>query len=151
MERVVTAELDHPDTTVFPVLADLGTYESWLSLVQRVEPASGDPADQGPAWLVTLRAKIGPVARSKRLRMVRTAHEPSRHVRFERFELDGRRHSAWTMDATVIDGAQGAGSTVARVELRYDGGLWSSALDLLLGSSVDDAVEGLRRQVAAAH
>jgi hypothetical protein len=149
MLRVVTAELDHPPSRVYPVLADLGSYAEWMPLVHRVEPA--DPAvasidEAVPAWLVTLRARIGPLARAKRLRMVRTVAEAHEHVRFERAETDGRSHSAWIMDGTVAASDRSRRSSV-RIELRYEGGLWSGALDALLGSSIDDAVDGLRRRV----
>lgn len=149
MLRVVTAELDHPPSRVYPVLADLGSYAEWMPLVHRVEAA--DPAvasidEAVPAWLVTLRARIGPLARAKRLRMVRTVAEAHEHVRFERAETDGRSHSAWIMDGTVTGSDRSRRSSV-RIELRYEGGLWSGALDALLGSSIDDAVDGLRRRV----
>ena len=36
------------------------------------------PTTAGPAWRVELRARVGPFARSKQLRMVRTVHEPGR-------------------------------------------------------------------------
>ena len=152
MLRVVTAELDHPPSRVYPVLADLGSYAEWMPLVHRVEPAdpAAGPAAAGPiaepAWQVTLRARIGPLARTKRLRMVRTVAEAHGHVRFERAETDGRSHSAWIMDGTVTGRDRSRRSSV-RIELRYEGGLWSGALDALLGSSVDDAVDGLRRRV----
>ncbi len=144
MLRVVTTELDHPPVRVYPVLADLASYAAWMPLVHRVE---ADGADE--AWLVTLRARVGPLARAKRLRMVRTAATAPRHVRFERAETDGRSHSAWIMDGVVTELEDPARCGV-RIELRYEGGLWSAALDALLGSSIDDAVDGLRRQVERA-
>ena len=58
-------------------LADLSTYPEWLALVTEAEP-QGDHT-----WLVTLRARLGPLARSKRLRMVRTQLLDD-SVRFER-------------------------------------------------------------------
>ena len=62
------------------------------------------PDDVGPAWSVDLRGRLGPFARAKRLRMVRTVHEPDHHARFERVEHDGRQHSPWVLDATVAGG-----------------------------------------------
>ena len=54
------------------------------------------------AWLIELRAHVGPLARSKRLRMVRTACEPvGRTVTFQRAELDGKRHAPWVLRAEV--------------------------------------------------
>jgi carbon monoxide dehydrogenase subunit G len=142
VQRVVTADLQHEASRVYPVLRDLESYDAWMPLVHRVE-ADGD------GWFVTLRAKVGPLARSKRLRMTCLIDQPDTHVRFERSELDGKDHSAWVMDATVSDGVA-EGTSLVRIELRYEGGLWSTALDALLGSSIEDAVEGLRRQVADA-
>ena len=73
-------------------LADLGTYPAWLGLVTAAEP------DGDNTWVVTLRARLGPLARSKRLRMVRTERSAD-SVRFERREVDGRDHSEWVLSA----------------------------------------------------
>ena len=62
---------------LFDLVNDLASYPQWMDLVHRVESVG-----EG-AWEVELRAKVGPFARSKRLRMVRTASEPSSLVRFE--------------------------------------------------------------------
>ena len=86
------------------------------------------------AWTVDLRGKVGPLARSKRLRMVRTARtEPTRAV-FERRETDGRHHSAWLLEAEVteVDG----GSSLS-MRLHYGGALWGPVLERLLGDEVD--------------
>jgi len=78
-------------------VGDLGRYPEWLTIVPRAESEQGsDPR----AWAVELRAKVGPIARSKRLRMVRTVDEPG-HIRFEREETDGRSHSPWVLDAVL--------------------------------------------------
>ena len=86
---------------LYALVSDLGTYDQWLDIVHRVETADVDAEDPGPAWIVTLRARLGPLARSKRLRMVRTVHDGVSAVRFERRELDGRRHSAWKLASAV--------------------------------------------------
>ena len=52
-----------------------------------------EPDDGRPAWRVELRARVGPFARSKQLRMVRTVYEPERIARFERIEDDERDHA----------------------------------------------------------
>jgi hypothetical protein len=140
VRRTIVAELMQSPAAVFAVVADLSTYPEWMGLVHRVEPAGED------AWLVTLRAKVGPLARSKKLRMRRAVHQLDEVVRFERDELDGREHSAWALDARVE--AVGAGSVVT-VELSYDGGLWSGPLELVLASQVDDAIPQLRAYLAA--
>ena len=58
---------------LFDVIRDLGTYPKWLEIVHFAEAV--DSKDGLQAWSVELRAKIGPFARSKRLRMVRTQDE----------------------------------------------------------------------------
>ncbi len=128
------------------IVADLSTYQHWLSLVHRVEPADASDDDAGPAWWVTLRAKVGPFARNKRLRMVRTQFDAPSHVRFERNETDGKEHSAWVM-AAAVSATENEHSLVA-VTLRYDGQLWNGALESVLGSAIDGAVRGLSDYVA---
>jgi hypothetical protein len=108
--------------------------------VTKVHSAAG-PDD---AWLVTLRARVGPFARSKRLRMVRSRNDVPHHVRFERVETDGRNHSAWTLDAIIEPTTSGSRVTM---HLSYDGNLWSGVLDRLLGSMIDDAIPDLKRLV----
>ncbi|HEX7443496.1 MAG TPA: hypothetical protein VF320_06400, partial [Acidimicrobiales bacterium] len=71
----VTADLDAPCTVsvLFASVDDLGTYPAWLEIVERAEATATHPDDDGDAaWLVDLRGRLGPLARSKRLRMVRT-------------------------------------------------------------------------------
>ena len=60
---------------IFAVVNDLGTYPRWLDIVGRAVPTAADPAgdDPGPAWLIDLRGQLGPLRRSKRLRMVRSS------------------------------------------------------------------------------
>ena len=132
----VTASLDapHPPEAVFSWVDDLGRYPDWLDIVPRAVRADGHPDDAGPAWAVDLRGRLGPFARSKRLRMVRTEHEPHRHVRFERVEHDGRQHSAWVLDARVEP--SGDRSTLT-MHLHYGGRLWMSPLDRLLTEEIE--------------
>jgi Polyketide cyclase / dehydrase and lipid transport len=146
VQRHITADIDAPPASLFDVVADLGSYPHWLDLVARVEPAPADARDEGTAWFVTLRAKVGPFARSKRLRMVRTVADSPTHVRYERREHDNREHSSWVMDAQV--GAVGAGSRVDIV-LSYGGRLWSGPLEAVLGGSIDDGVPRLQQYVRA--
>jgi hypothetical protein len=126
----VTVALDapHPASAVFPWIADLSCYPSWLDIVRRAE------ADDTDAWLVDLRGRLGPLARSKRLRMVRTAHEPGQLVRFERAELDGRSHSRWVLDASVEDVPDGSRLTV---HLHYSGSLFGPVLERVLGEEIE--------------
>ena len=77
MDRTISATVDAAPVATMEALADLSTYSAWLSLVAAAEPDGPD------VWLVTLRARLGPLSRSKRLRMIRT--ELLEHsVRFER-------------------------------------------------------------------
>lgn len=136
---------------LFSHVSDLTTYPAWLAIVERAVPhppgtgmdlgvrADGDGSD---AWLVDLRGRLGPMARSKRLRMVRTAFDPPRHVRFERIELDGRNHAPWVLEATVT--ADGDGARL-QVHLHY-GGTFGGAL---LGRMLADEVERARPRLAA--
>lgn len=147
MDQQFSAELTTGPERVYPLVADLTRYPEFLDIVHRVEPDPGTAGGEPPAWLVTLRAKIGPFARSKRLRMVRTVADEGRQARFERAEIDGRSHSAWVLEARLApgagpDGNGDAGSTLT-MRLAYSGGLWSSALDGLLRAQVDRAAAKL--------
>jgi hypothetical protein len=131
----VTASLDAPcePEALFAWVEDLGAYPRWLDIVPRAEPVAPHADDTGPAWSVDLRGRLGPFARSKRLRMVRTGHIPPRTVRFERVEHDGRAHSPWVLDAAVE--AIDAGSRLT-MHLHYGGRLWASPLDRLLTDEI---------------
>ena len=125
--------------SLFEQVARLDNYPAWMRLVHRVTPL---PPDDGRlAWWVELRAMVGPLARSKQLRMVRTAFESGRRVRFERIEHDSRDHAQWILSAEVRD----AGDEGARLimDLEYTGELWSASI---LGRILDDEV---RRGAAA--
>lgn len=141
MQQRFNVDLDAPPERVFPLLADLAHYEQLLDIVHRVTPDSDTAGDDGQAWSVTLRAKIGPLARSKRLRMERTVHEPLSTVRFERTEQDGRHHSLWVLEATVQ--ATDEGSQVTMM-LEYGGRLWSGVLDGVLEAQVTSARRNLQ-------
>lgn len=122
---------------------DLTAYPQWMDLVHEVaeEPSS---ADDRRAWQVELQAQVGPFARSKRLRMVRTVHEPDHRVVFERAELDGRRHSPWILAATLdpVPAAPqddvGPDDVRLTMTLTYGGNLWTGAV---LQRVLDDHVE----------
>ena len=124
----VTATMDAPGSArrLFDLVDRLDHYPEWMPLTHRVQPAGTDPQGR-PAWTVELRARMGPFARSKQLRMVRTVHESDLgHVRFERAELDARSHSPWVLDATVSTSIDGASSLVMR--LHYGGALWTGGV-----------------------
>ena len=112
-------------TRLFGHVDELTDYPTWMPLAHRVSPLDPEP-DGRPAWEVELRARLGPFARSKRLRMVRTVHDPSAgHVRYERVEHDGRQHSPWVLDAEVV--ADGHGSRLD-MRLHYGGALWTGGV-----------------------
>jgi hypothetical protein len=143
MQRIISADLNASAEDVYATLADLATYPGWLDIVTHVQDAPDAPTDAGPAWFVTLRAQVGPFSRSKRLRMVRTLQRPHRDITFVRGEVDGRRHSAWTLDVTTA----GDHPCAVRVELRYEGRLWTAPLEAILGSEATGAVPRLEALV----
>ena len=122
-------------------LADLGTYPAWLTLVTGAEPDGPD------TWLVTLRARLGPLARSKRLRMVRT--ELNEHsVRFERAEIDGRNHAEWVLTASLEPIADT--TSEVKVHLHYGGALWTTPLEIVLASFEGSAADRLSAYLSEA-
>lgn len=115
----------------------LDAYPAWMSLVHGAQPLVA-PAG-APVWQVELRARIGPLARSKRLRMARTHHDPVAHaVTFERSETDGRTHSPWVLEARVTDVE---GGCRLDVRLHYGGGLWTGGV---LERALADQIEAGR-------
>lgn len=129
---------------LFDQVGSLDDYDRWLEIVPRTEsapPAEGDP---GPAWFVTLRGRLGPLARSKRLRMVRTVHEVPTRAVFERREVDGREHAPWVLTATVTGDEDRATLTM---DLHYGGSLWVPLLDRLLAGEIDASRRRLRALV----
>ena len=135
---------------LFSLVEDLGGYPAWLSIVP-VAVADADAAvaddeplddDAGPAWLVELRGRIGPLARSKRLRMVRTIHEAPHRVRFERHERDGRDHAEWVLEGEVEPTDEGSRVTM---HLHYGGGFGDAVLERLLRQEIDHSRPRLRQ------
>lgn len=161
MNLEVVLELAAPPSLVWPHVERLDRYPPWMRLVHRAEVSTAvaapfeqaAPGDSGPdvapVWEVELRARIGPFARSKRLRMVRTVHEPERRVRFERAELDGRDHADWTLDTTLDDTPSGASLLTA--QLRYGGELWTGGiLERVLQDEIRRAKAALTQLVSPA-
>jgi hypothetical protein len=126
------------------LVRDLSRYPTWLSIVPRAEPEAGEgePTGDGAvrAWSVELRAKVGPLARSKRLRMVRTLDDDD-HVRFERDELDGRQHSPWVLDARI---APTDGGSRVSMSLHYGGALGGSFVERMLRDEIEASRPRLR-------
>ncbi|WP_421120258.1 SRPBCC family protein [Aquihabitans daechungensis] len=126
----IEAELRAPCTpdVLFAWARDLDRYPQWLEIVTQAQPG-----DDG-SWAVDLRGRMGPLARTKRLRMVRTELvEPSRVV-FERAEVDGREHSPWTLTADVS--AEGDGARLA-MSLHYGGGLFEPLIERVLRDEIE--------------
>lgn len=134
MDVDIDFEAPCPPEALFAWVDDLARYPRWLDLVPKADPAPASDADPGPAWLVDLRARIGPLARSKRLRMVRTVHQTPTLARFERLEHDGRDHSAWVLQASVQ--AVGGGSSRLTMHLHYGGGMFGPVLERKLHDEV---------------
>ena len=133
---------------VLGYVRDLDRYTEWMPLVHSAAPESGsEPA----AWSVELRARVGPFARSKRLRMVRTvmdvggAASPARIV-FERRELDGRAHAQWRLSVVV---SPTSGGTELTMHLSYDGRFFASVVESILRQQVDEGRERLAALLAA--
>ena len=141
----ITASLEAPCTAerLFELVDDLSTYPQWNGLVHS---ASVEPGDL-PAWDVELRARLGPLARSKRLRMVRTVRDAETFtVAFERDQADGRNHSPWVLSATIVERE---GLSTLSMHLHYGGSLWTGgALERVLADQITSGRERLLQLVA---
>ena len=132
----VTATLDAPCTpdVLFAWVSDLGRYPQWLDIVPRAVLLEEASADE-PAWSVDLRGRLGPFARSKRLRMERTVCDGATgRARFERVEHDGKSHSPWVLTADVSETGDGSRLTM---HLHYGGGLFGPVIERLLTEEIE--------------
>ena len=111
------------EVVLFDVIRDLGTYPKWLEIVHFAEAVDGEDGLQ--VWNVELRAKIGPFARSKRLRMVRTQDQSPRVVVFERREKDGKTHAPWVLRSEVSGANE---KSALKVHLHYGGSLFDGGI-----------------------
>ena len=138
----VTAALQAPcaPEVLFAHVDELTEYASWMALVHRVERV--EPSDGRPTWMVELRARVGPLARSKRLRMVRSLHDPvAGHVRFERVETARHTHSPWVLDAQVSPMPDGSR---LEMHLHYGGSLWTAGvMERVLGDQIESGRDRL--------
>lgn len=122
MDVRATLEAECDPHEVFVFVDDLGAYPQWVDLVHRAEREPG----HDDVWQVELRARLGPLARSKRLRMRRVVHDPEHCVvEFHRDEVDGRQHAPWVMRAVV---ERRASVSVLQVQLHYGGALWTGGV-----------------------
>ena len=145
----VTADMETTGdpAALYAWIEDLARYPEWLGLVTRAEPAPAHPDDEGPAWSIDLRGRLGPLARAKRLRMVRTEHDGTHRVTFERREHDGRDHSPWVLRGEVTGGA---GTAALVMHLHYGGGLFGPVLEPLLRDEIARSRPRLAALVAPA-
>ncbi|MSO59088.1 MAG: SRPBCC family protein [Ilumatobacteraceae bacterium] len=142
--------IDAPLLSVLPFVSVLDAYPLWMNMVHRAE-VSKDCIDE---WNVELRARVGPLARSKRLLMKRTTSEVAANgdtakVVFERAESDGRQHAQWvlTIDLTT---AEPSASTRVDVELFYGGALWTGGiLERVLADNIRSGHDRLCQVVKA--
>ena len=141
MELVATLVAPCTADELFGWVEDLDRYPWWLEIVTRAEP------DGDHAWAVDLRGRLGPLARSKRLRMVRSRHDPPAGVTFERAELDGRNHSPWVLEADVADHPDGSELVMG---LRYGGGLFGPVLERVLRDEIERSRQRLLDLVSPA-
>jgi Polyketide cyclase / dehydrase and lipid transport len=141
----VTASLEAPCAAerLFELVDDLSTYPQWNGLVHSAVAEPGEDA----VWDVQLRARLGPLARSKRLRMVRTVRDAEHFaVTFEREQADGRNHSPWVLGATI---AEEAGLSTLTMHLHYGGSLWTGGvLERVLAEQITSGRERLLQLVA---
>ncbi|MCX7620235.1 MAG: SRPBCC family protein [Acidimicrobiales bacterium] len=146
MDIVADLEASCLPARLFAEIDDLARYPEWLSIVPRAVAAEPAHDDEGPAWLVDLRGRLGPLARSKRLRMVRTLHEAPNRVRFERRERDGRQHSEWVLEAEVTAVAGAARSRLV-MKLHYGGSFGGALLERMLRDEIDHSRRRLLERV----
>jgi hypothetical protein len=147
MDLSTSVDLSVSPERLFPYVADLSAYPAWLTIISSVVDSPG--IDGEPGCVVELRGRLGPFARSKRLRMVRVVCVEPSEVRFERAELDGREHAMWLLGATV---EPLAGGSVARLtmNLGYDGTLFGPVVERLLRDEIESAKQRLTQVVAQA-
>lgn len=119
MRTSESVEVPVPPDVVYPHVVDLAEYPRWLPLVHAAQ------ADGEAAWTVELRARVGPFARSKQLRMERIEDEPGELVVFERAEVDGREHARWALRCELRSIGDG---TRVTMHLAYDGRLWTGGI-----------------------
>ena len=146
MDLVASVEVPVSVEKLFDYVADLANYSSWLEFVHKVELVS-ESTETDATWHVELRAKLGVLARSKRLRMTRTLCEHPKVVVFERREQDSRRHSEWILRATVSQTATGA---KLETNLHYSGNLFTGGmLERALSDQIATGREKLIQQLSA--
>lgn len=145
MNYEVETDLPVAVEVVLPFVEDLSKYPLWMGLVHEVAPVDAEGGHQ-----VELRGKIGPFARSKRLRMVRVMESDPLRIHFERRERDGRQHGRWVLMAHLQEGAGGdSPRTRLSMTLHYEGRLWSPVVERVLADEIERSKARLRDLVGA--
>ena len=147
----VRVDIDIPcgPSAIYPFVCDLVQYPQWMGLVHS---AVLDPTTTGPtAWIVELRGKIGPFARSKRLRMQQVVTDSPHHVRFERSEDDGQQHGQWVLEVKIADlGTELVPKSSLKMTLHYGGRLFSSVVERALQDEIEMSKKRLLHLVMSA-
>ncbi len=139
MRSVETVVLSATPERIYPLITSLDRYPDWMPLVGSATPDPDDPT----AWTVELSARVGPLVRSKQIRMVRVETIENRLAVFERHEIDGRDHAQWVLRAELVP--QSETDTLLAMEMTYDGSLWSNAvLGKILDAEVQRGRDGLK-------
>jgi hypothetical protein len=129
-----------PPEALYAWVSDLERYPEWLEIVTRAAPLEPE------AWAVDLRGRLGPLARTKRLRMVRSESIAPERVVFERAEVDGRDHSPWVLTVEVAPHAEGA---CLQMRMHYGGGLFQPVIERVLRDEIEKARPRLLALVSA--
>jgi hypothetical protein len=147
MDLSSSVDISASPSRLFPFVSEIDRYPSWLTIIASVMPAPGPGGALG--HLVELRGRLGPFARSKRLRMVRSTFVEPSEVSFVRLELDGREHAMWRLAASV-EPIGGGRSSRLTMRLGYDGALFGPVVERLLRDEIESAKERLAEVVAHA-
>ena len=140
MHEVINIELDTHSELAFTALSDLTNYAQWLSFIDKATPVGDE--DGKNCWVVTLRARIGPFSRLKKLRMVRIISVPEQEIEFSRSETDGRNHSDWNLNVRIK--STGDTSCMISLSVNYSGGFWSKPLNNIFFDEVEKGTKRLQ-------
>jgi hypothetical protein len=146
MKIEVVHDFEAPPEAVLVWVSDLATFPQWTKVLYRVE-VEPSPSDSPRAWQVELRGKLGPFARSKRLRMVQVPTSDPGRLQFERRELDGAPHGVWKLDVRVEQQEPSQRTHLSAV-FEYEGRLWSGAIERLLREEIESSKRRLSDLVA---
>lgn len=141
MKLTTSVDLSASPEALFPFVSDLAHYPRWLGIIASVVPSDPD------GYIVELRGRLGPFARSKRLRMVQVANDTPRRAVFERSELDGREHAMWRLAAELEPIEAGVR---LQMDLGYSGTLYGPVVERLLAAEIEQAKVRLAQLVANA-